>query len=346
MNLSKQAAYLFICILLIFAAGCGSTSNTTPGIASGASGAASSVKPAESPPADKPLVEMTIATVGASGQSAPIYYAMENGMFTKSGIKLNMVTLDPAASVAALISGDAQIVHAGPNVVDAAIKTDRVRVIGTYGELPYMLYAKNISKLEELKGKTVGSTTAGGANDYVARTMVRTLGLKLGTDVKILYVGGSGPIIASLNEGNIDAGLLTPPTTYQAEQLGLKQVAFLNAIDGVRGKFGVMGVHQPYAQKNPQVIENYLKVYSEASQLLRTNKAAANAITGKYAMITDEKVLDASYEAYKDLWPTDFHIPETEVQFLLDELSVTNPQAKTTKPSDVVDNRYADAVKK
>jgi ABC-type nitrate/sulfonate/bicarbonate transport system substrate-binding protein len=200
--------------------------------------------------------------------------------------------------------------------------------------------------LEELKGKTVGSTTAGGANDYVARTMIRSIGMKLGTDVKILYAGGSGPILASLTEGSIDAGLLTPPTTYQAEKLGLKKVAYLNALDGVRGKFGVMGVHMPYAQKNPQVIENYLKVYSEASKLLKTDKAAANAVIGKYTKITDEKVLDASYEAYKDLWPIDFHIPDSEVQFLLDELAATNPQAKTTKPSDVVNNRYADAVKK
>jgi ABC-type nitrate/sulfonate/bicarbonate transport system substrate-binding protein len=328
-------------------AGCGSGKSAGTGSAPAAAPASStsSAKTAESKSTDIALQELTIATVSSSGQSAPIYYAIEKDMFTKAGIKLNNVTLDPAASVAALISGDAQIVHAGPNVVDAAIKTDRVKVIGTYGELPMWVYSKNLTKLQDLKGKTIASTTPGGAVDYVIRTMIRSLGMEPDKDVKMLYAGNGAGVLAALSEGKVDAGLLIPPQTNQADEMGLKGVAYLNKMQGVRGQFGVMGVNQSYAQKNPKVIENYMKVYVEASKLLRKDKEAANAVVSKYTKITDTKILDASYEAYKELWPIDLHIPGSEVQFLLDELSSTNPKAKSTKPTDVMDNRYADSVK-
>jgi ABC-type nitrate/sulfonate/bicarbonate transport system substrate-binding protein len=334
------SSLVLLFVLLMILAGCGSTKSASSGSAVPASST-----PSESKPAETALQELTIATVSASGQSAPIYYAMEKGMFTKAGIKLNHVTLDPAASVAALISGDAQIVHAGPNVVDAAIKTDKVKVIGTYGELPMWVYSKSLTKLQDLKGKTIASTTPGGAVDYVIRTMIRSLGMEPGKDVKMLYAGNGAAVLATLSEGRVDAGLLIPPQTNQADEMGLKGIAYLNKMEGVRGQFGVMGVHQPYAQKNPKVIENYMKVYVEASNLIRKDKEAANAVVSKYAKITDTKILDASYEAYKELWPIDLHIPESEIQFLLEELSATNPKAKETKPADVMDNRYADSVK-
>jgi hypothetical protein len=41
------------------------------------------------------------------------------------------------------------------------------------------------------------------------------------------------------------------------------------------------------------------------------------------------------------------HIPQTEIQFLLDQLgATTNPNAKKVKPADVIDNQYADAAGK
>lgn len=336
--------FLFFVVMLIVLIGCGKTN-----LASSGSDSSTATPPGASAsevPKDQPLKELTVATVGDTATFGPIYFAQEQEIWTKYGLKVKRVSLDAAASVAALVSGDVQIVLDGPGVIDASLKTDKVKVVGTYGQIAYSLYAKNISKLEEIKGKTIGSTAPGGANDYVARTMIRSIGMQQGKDVKILYAGSATAILAAISEGKIEAGLISPPTTIQAEQMGLKQVVSnMSDVKGVLGMYGVMGLYQPFAEKNPQAVENFFKAYVEASKLMKTDKTATIAALKKHMRVTDDKVLDASYETYKVLWPTDLHLPESEIEFLMEELSEKNPLAKTKKTGDITDHRYADAAK-
>lgn len=339
-----KGALVFLFALLIILAGCGKDNKTANAGASG-SGKQQSEKDAASKPKDQPLVELTVATVGDNAVYGPIYLAQEKNIFGKYGLKVKLMSFDPSASTAALVSGDVQVVAGGPAIVDAALKTDKVKVIGTEGKIAFSLYAKNIGKLEELKGKTIGATSAGGSADTAARTLIRAIGMELGKDVKILYTGSNPATFAAIKEGKIEAGVISPPTTIQAEQMGLKEVANLAEVKGVLGLYGIMGVHQPFAEKNPKAIENFMKAYSEASKLTKTDKASTKAALSKYTKATDDKVLEVSYEAYKNYWPVDLHIPDSEVQFILEELSGKNPAAKTKKPNDVRDNRYADAAK-
>lgn len=341
MNKRYKGAFLLLFVILIVLTGCGKT-NTASSVADANVAKANSSNSAT----DTALLkELTVATVGHSPSTGPIYFAEEKEIWAKHGLKVKQVSLDPAASVAALISGDVQIVFAGPNIVDAALKTENVKVIGTYGEVPMWLYGKNIGKLEELKGKTIGSTTPGGAVDYVTRTMIRSIGMQHGKDVKVLYAGSSPSVLAAMSENKIAAGILTPPTTIQAEKMGFVSIAYLNEVDGVLGKYGVMGANRPFAEKDPQVIENFMKAFVEAGKLMKTDDVTSKAVLKRRMNLTDDDVLNDSYKIYQKIWPTDLHIPENEIQFLLEELSVTNPVAKTKKPADVMDNRYADAVK-
>jgi ABC-type nitrate/sulfonate/bicarbonate transport system substrate-binding protein len=294
-------------------------------------------------------VELTVATVGQSVQSAPIYLAMEKGLFKKYGVDLKIVQLDPAASLAALISGSAQIIHAGPNIIDAAVKApDRVRVISTYGELPMWLYARGDTELKSLKGKTLASTTPGGLVDLAMKTMIMSQGLVPQKDVKILYTGNGAAVLAAVSSGNVDGGVLTPPATFQADDMGLRNVAYLNGLDKVKGKFGVIGVHQPYALKYPQAVEGYIRGYLEGARSIAGDLPAAKAAVLKHTQLPDDKAMQQTFDLYvkHSLWPLDMRLPESEVAFLLKELEPTNPAAKTARPADVLDNRYADAAHK
>lgn len=340
-RLAKGALVLML-VLLAALTGCGQSNSKEAGSSNKNE---QNSKASEAGAKDQPLQELTVATVGDNAVFGPIYLAQEKDLFGKHGLKVKLVSFDVGASTAALISGDVQIAIGGPALVDAALKTNKVKVFGTYGQIALSLYAKNISALEELKGHTVGATTPGGAIDTVARTLIRAIGMQQGKDVKVLYTGSNPATLAAISEGKIEAGVISPPATSQAEQMGLKQIAKMSDVKGVLGLYGVMGLNQPFAEKNPQAIESFLKAFKEASELTQTDKAATKAALGKYTKVQDDKVLDVSYDAYKTFWPTDFHLPESETQYILDELSEKNPAAKTTKPADVVDHRYADAVK-
>jgi ABC-type nitrate/sulfonate/bicarbonate transport system substrate-binding protein len=309
---------------------------------------AASANPAGAQPTQPKMVDLTIAMVGQSVQSAPVYIALEKGWFRKYGVNLKIVELDPATQIAALLSGSAQIVHAGPNIIDAAIKApDRVRVISTYGELPMWLYGKSGTALDNLKGKTLASTTPGGLVDLAMKTMIIAQGLVPQRDVKILYTGNGAAVLAAISTGSVDGGVLTPPATFQADEMGIKNIVYLNRMDKVKGKFGVIGVNQPYALKNPQAVEGYIKAYLEGARSIAGDIPGAKAAILKHTRLPNDKTMALTFDLYlkNSLWPLDMHLPEGEVAFLMKELEPTNTAAKNTRPADVLDNRYADAAK-
>ncbi|MCY9692654.1 ABC transporter substrate-binding protein [Paenibacillus alginolyticus] len=336
MNIRIKGTFLFLFITAIALTGCGLNNKSVD------SGAGTNTSGTQ--PKDQPLKEVTVGITASGIVYGPMYVAMEKNIFKKYGLKVNLVSLDSAATTAGVISGDVPIAFSGGNIVDAALKSDKVKVIGTIGTIPYTLYTKNITKVEELKGKVIGVSSAGGNNENAALSLIRAIGLQPGKDVKILYVGTN--ILPTISEGKVEAGILVPPMTVQADQMGLKKVATLTDIKGIQGTYMVGGVNQPFAEKNPQVVESFFKAYAEASKLTQTEKEATKAALGKYTKVTDDSALDASYEYFKSFWPTDFHIPENEIKFLLEQLAATtNPAAKTKKPADIMDQHYVDAIK-
>jgi NitT/TauT family transport system substrate-binding protein len=289
------------------------------------------------------LTEITVAMTASGIAYGPMYLAQEEDIWAKYGLKVNLVSLDVSAITAGLITGQVPIAFSGANVVDAAIKSENVKVGGTIGSVPYMLYAKGIDSIDQLKGKVVGASAPGGNNEYAMLTMLRSAGLTPGEDVEVLYVGAS--ILPTISEGKVAAGLLVPPMSFQAEEMGLTKLATLSELDGIQGDYMIGGVNVPFAEKNPGVVENFFKAYAEASKLTQTEKEKTMAALSTWTKVTDTDSLDRAYEYFKEYWPTDFHVPEEEVQFLLDELGgSTNPDAKNVKPADIIVDQYADAV--
>jgi ABC-type nitrate/sulfonate/bicarbonate transport system substrate-binding protein len=129
--------------------------------------------------------------------------------------------------------------------------------------------------------------------------------------------------------------------------MGLRNVVYLNGVEKVKGKFGVIGVNQPFALKNPQAVEGYLKAYLEGSRSIASDVEGAKAAVLKHTRMPNDKTLAMTFDLYlkRNLWPLDMHMPVGEVAFLLKELEASNPAAKNTRPADVLDNRYADAAK-
>ncbi|GGG06545.1 ABC transporter substrate-binding protein [Paenibacillus abyssi] len=346
-NRQKSALLLLLVIMMVLAGcgngGSGASSGTEVAASAEASGTNSGNAQTEEAAASRELTEVTVAMTASGIAYGPMYLAQEQDIWAKYGLKVNLVSLDVAAITAGLITGQVPIAFSGANVVDAAVKSDKVKIGGTIGSVPYMLYAKGVGSLEDLKGKVVGASAPGGNNEYAMITLLQSIGLAPGKDVEVLYVGAS--ILPTISEGKVAAGLLVPPMSFQAEKMGLTNLATLSDIEGIQGTYMVGGVHQPFAEKNPQVIENFFKAYKEASLLTQTEKEATLDALEKWTKVTDREALDGAYEYFKSHWPTEFQVPESEIEFLLNQLAATtNPDAKNVKAADIIDNSYADAV--
>ena len=171
----------------------------------------------------------TTLTVGYSSTSAnyaALWVAKDAGLFDREEIKAQLIFIPSGTLLTqALLSGD---VHIGfPNggqVIAAIAKGADLTMIGV--SVSKMIFSLMVSAkvraAAELKGKKIGVTRFGSATDVSARYALRRHDINPDKEVVILQMGSIPNILAALQNGAIEAGVLSPPTHWQAEKLGFK----------------------------------------------------------------------------------------------------------------------------
>jgi ABC-type nitrate/sulfonate/bicarbonate transport system substrate-binding protein len=279
------------------------------------------------------LQSVTVGVSGATGNTAPIFVGVDAGVFKRYGLNVQVKILTPTASSAAVASGTVDIGGDGPNMVAAVLASKSgAKVIFTNGITAFYLATQSsISSITGLKGKTIATTTPGGGADTAARTALLANDLKPDKDVKIIYVSQNSAALASLQAGKVQAAVVSPPTTIQAEtQFHLKTIDI--------GDYVLPSVYAAsggFAAKHPDLVTKFIEGYMAATQLAKTDKAASESAFKKYLGIKDQTQLDGTWEQYKDRWAAS-PFPTGDLKDLLAGLKPPS----TADPATLIDNSY------
>jgi ABC-type nitrate/sulfonate/bicarbonate transport system substrate-binding protein len=179
-----------------------------------------------------------IGQANASLSFLPIWAARAEDSFAPAGLTLSWAAIpggDPAC-LAAVDAGDIDLAAVGSDTTLAAVSHDQPFV------MVYVLMAKMslevvVSKallkrtgvsatdplkrrIGALKGAIIGVSAIGGAQDRTARWIAAQGGLDPKADVQVALVGGPPAIQAAMENGRIDAFVLSPPESGIAEAGG------------------------------------------------------------------------------------------------------------------------------
>jgi len=272
-----------------------------------------------------------------SGAFAPIWVAQEKGLFSKYGVSVDLKYILPATATQALISGSLDICNPGGELIEAGLGGhDVVFMLGVLNRAVFSLYSKpELRSFADLKGKVIGVTQPGSTTDFVARILVRDAGLTLGKDVRVLYLNGIPEIMTSLIQGNIDAGVISAPTTVRARKAGLKELVNITEKNIPLIHVAFASTRQ-YMKENPDRGRRYLQGYLEGLKIARTDAEQAKQAIGKYTKLTDADDLDETYRTFLSAWEKVPYVSAAGVQTLLN--FANNPAAKTAKPEQFIDN--------
>jgi len=155
----------------------------------------------------------------------PLIVGQDFGFFAAEGLEVKTVFIrgGPTAA-AALVGGDVDYTFvAGVPAVRAIVQGAPLTIVS--GIQPYMDYtligAKGITQLNDLKGKIVGVTGAGGIAEYAAVEGLAKKGFVRDRDYKILYGVGNSPARAqALEAGRIQASPFSFLERIELEQKG------------------------------------------------------------------------------------------------------------------------------
>ena len=292
----------------------------------------------------KPLQPLNASYASITGSRIPLWIAKDAGLFEKYGLNVNLIVIAAGnAAIGALMGGDVDILGApGTTTVLSAAKGLPLVVIGTFGAGAWKLAARpSITSAQELRGKIVGTSRPGTTIDFALRRALLMLGLVPGKDVQILQTGLAESIkrVLVMQQGTIDATLVSPDNLYEADARGIKLSVLADLKElGIYTSASDLSARRDFIKNHRGRARAFLAAYCEAIRLGKTNKGVALASFRKYMRESDPRRLEVLYKNYvEDLLPAKPYPMEEVIQADIENLSPTIPELRGTKPSDFID---------
>jgi NitT/TauT family transport system substrate-binding protein len=219
------------------------------------------------PVAASALETVETGLIGSPNSGAwPFLIGIDEGMFQKAGIKLDLV-YEPTAPglMQELAAGSLDVISIGlTEPIHAAPKGAPVAILRILSDVtPYEIVAqKNIHKIEDLRGKTF---CIGGLMDINAVYLERIMsahGMKKG-DYDIVVIGNTAQRFAALKSGTVDATMLVPPASFIADKEGFSNLGLIKDYTKDIPQ-GSVDVNVPWAKKHPDAAKAMVKGLDEA----------------------------------------------------------------------------------
>jgi ABC-type nitrate/sulfonate/bicarbonate transport system substrate-binding protein len=166
---------------------------------------------------------------------------------------------------------------------------------------------------------------------------LRRFGLTPDKDVKILYAGSMPALLTMLKSGNAQAGLVSAPTTFQAQDLGFKQIVNVTELN-IPFIFVGVATTRKVIQQKPEPVSRFLRAYTEAIAIFRRDKDTAMKAMGKFLKTDNRRTLEGIYEEYGDAFQRTPLMTREQVKAVLDVAK--SPKAQQVKPEDFFDNSF------
>lgn len=342
----RSAIFLLVIATALIACAPAPTPTAAPTRAPTAVATAASVPPTATP---APPVKLRVPYTAISVAMLPTWVAYEQGLFTKNGLEVTMDYLATSPLLtAAMLSGEVQIAEAAEEVViTSGLEGSDLVILASGGErLLFSLYTKtDIAKVEDLKGKKIGVTRRGASTDFAARYLLTKFNLKPDQDVALVAIGGVPEILAALQGGAVEGGVVSPPTTIKAKQAGFKELVDISALDLPFYQAPVVA-RKSWVRDNPETLRKFMKAYVEAIAVIKKDKNVTKKAIGKYTQTTDDAVLEESYNAFVKILPQAPYPRLDAIKVGMDQVALTNPKAKDADPNQFFDARWVEELDK
>jgi len=270
-----------------------------------------------------------------------IWVAKDEGLFQKYGLDVEPIFLRGGQlAIQALAGGDPPLMSIGQVVQAGLAGFDLVLIAGVESYYDSTVFARpGITRLEQLKGKRIGISGFGAATHFAAIILAQHLNLDPDKDMVLVPGGPDAERLAAMSAGKIDAAIFNSSTVPIAKRMGLIELVKIPDLK-VEVQGNGMATTRAYIKTNRDVVKSALKGYIEGINFIFSNKQAAQKIFAKYMRTNDSDVLENSYQAYVGTTPKRPYPTLKGLQFLLDRLVPTMPQAKTAKPEQFVDMSF------
>ena len=243
---------------------------------------------------------------------SPVTVGIESGIFKKYGLDVERIDFAGGAKLhQAMSAGALDVIIGTGSDIPFVVKGAPERVVAAYANdlNSVSLVVRNddtVKAIADLKGKTIGTTTAGSFTTWVAKTILANHGVKPGA-YEIAYLGAMNGIIAGLLSKNVDAIVATTAGSLTLEKDGRARI-LVKAGDEIHDFIAdVLYASEPMMKERPETLRRFLRAWFDTMRFIKTNKAETIRITQPLTKLSDDMAAKI-YDAETPSFFTDGHV--------------------------------------
>jgi NitT/TauT family transport system substrate-binding protein len=293
------------------------------------------------------LTHMRLLYPSFAGSWAPSWVTKEAGYFASEGLDVELVRVGGSTRmVAAMLGGSAPIIQAGASAALAATAagSDVVIIAATGTVSPFRLMARpEIKQPSDLKGKKAAITTFGSTSDQVLRIALKHFNLEPNKDIAVLSFGAQPEVFAALQSGAVQVGSLSYPLYPRAAQLGMREL-FNFSEAGFEDVNGAVITTRTFLRQQRDVATGFMRAFIRGMHRYRTDKEFTKKVLAKYGKITDDEILEGTWQDYA---PHMVKVPRPSLKGLQFMIEMQFKDKKPfPKPEQFIDTSIVDQLEK
>jgi NitT/TauT family transport system substrate-binding protein len=272
----------------------------------------------------------------------PLWVAQETGIFREQGLDVEMVNVPVSARVIqAMVAGE---IHLSPLDSATGVQArlggaDLVLLLGVGNRFPFAVMSDpGIKEPQALRGKSLGITRVGSVTHSAALVALQSWGLAADHDVALRNLGETPAIIAALESGQIEAGIITVPVPSRVQANHHELINLVT--QGPEYAASSIGALGSWITANEETVRRFVRSYVLGIQRARSDKPTTLAAYRKYIQVEDPEALDATYAAFMVMVSTVPYVSESGLARLLGDLARVDPRLADLQPSEFTEPRF------
>lgn len=287
-----------------------------------------------------PKVILGVSAPAAWSLNLPIYVAKDKGFFREEGISEFDLKMAGGQIIPAMLGRSVDIGHDAStyDVLRANARGEAIFIVGGYFKdmIFHFIVARDIKRVEDLKGKVVGIDAPGSPRDQYVRKALRSVGLDPDKDVRILPSGVSPERYRALVANRIQASVIAFDAANLYAQ-GFKALIDLKRVFPGEYPVEVMAATGSYLEKNTDVVVAYLKSMIKTFRFVKEKKNRDECLEiGTRNGLKNQEYAAAQYDLFTQAYPDDSEITLVGIQRIADELKAAGQLPESYQPRDAL----------
>ena len=284
---------------------------------------------------------LTAVYTSIAAAYAPFWVAKDKGIFDKYNLDAHLVYMrGTVPTTAALANGDIEFIQSGAApFINYAARGGDVVLLGCLANkvIDYVFIAHpSISRMEQLRGKTIGISRPGDQTYYYVRDILKRYGIGL-KDVRLVQTGLQPERVAALRQGLVVASILNRPNNLVLEQEGYRR---LLDIEDLKLPAGVrcLITTRKLLKARPALTESFVMSWLESIRFILNQKRETKQIIGKYTQNGDDVQLEEAWHSLSTQTEIPPYVSVNQLQGQVRTLAEEQPELSRFDAKLMVDN--------